>query len=182
MIRVKIASKILFLFDYFQQKKIYIFLKKKIQNNCILVDVGAHHGETIKNFKKYFNASEIHSFEASSINFKVLNNKHNNQTDHKIFLNNFGLSDEKKMHKIKQLLESSSTTISKINENSKYFKKATTTVSFTCLDGEKIIQHVQRAIDSGEGEIFDVKSKGYDLDGLCVSEFDVTWSLKVRKR
>ena len=123
MMRVKIASKILFFFDYFQQKKIYLFLKKKIKNNSILVDVGAHHGETIKNFKKYFNTSEIHSFEASSINFKVLNNKYNNQTDHKIFLNNFGLSDEKKMHKIKQLLESSSTTISKINENSKYFKK-----------------------------------------------------------
>ena len=98
-------------------------MKKKIKNNCILVDVGAHHGETIKNFKKYFNTSEIHSFEASSINFKDLNNKYNNQTDHKIFLNNFGLSDEKKMHKIKQLLESSSTTISRINENSKYFKK-----------------------------------------------------------
>ena len=123
MMRVKIASKILFFFDYFQQKKIYLFLKKKLKNNSILVDVGAHHGETIKNFKKYFNTSEIHSFEASSINFKVLNNKYNNQTDHKIFLNNFGLSDEKKMHKIKQLLESSSTTISKINENSKYFKK-----------------------------------------------------------
>tara|TARA_Y100001970_G_C14201649_1_gene841461 strand:+ start:1530 stop:2246 length:717 start_codon:yes stop_codon:yes gene_type:complete len=123
MIRVKIASKILFLFDYFQQKKIYIFLKKKIQNNCILVDVGAHHGETIKNFKKYFNASEIHSFEASSINFKVLNNKYSNQRNHKIFLNNFGLSNEKKIHKIKQLQESSSTTISRINENSKYFKK-----------------------------------------------------------
>ena len=121
--RAKIASKILFFFDYFQQRKIYLFLKKKIKNNCTLVDVGAHHGETIKNFKKYFNNSEIHSFEASSINFKVLNNKHNNQTDHKIFLKNFGLSDEKKMHKIKQLLESSSTTISKINENSKYFKK-----------------------------------------------------------
>ena len=123
MMRVKLAGKILFLFDYFQQKKIFLFLKKKIKNNCILVDVGAHHGETIKNFKKYFNTSEIHSFEASSINFKVLNNKYNDQTDHKIFLNNFGLSDEKKMYKIKQLLESSSTTISRINENSKYFKK-----------------------------------------------------------
>ena len=73
-----------------------------------------------------------------------------------------------------------STLVTKLN--SKYFKKATTTVSFTCLDGEKITQHVQRAIDSGECVIFDVKSKGYDLDGLCVSEFDVTWSLKVRKR
>jgi FkbM family methyltransferase len=123
MIRAKIASKILFFFDYFQQKKIYIFLKKKIKNNCILIDVGAHHGETIKNFKKYFNTSEIHSFEASGINFKVLNNKYSNQIDHKIFLNNFGLSNEKKIHKIKQLQESSSTTISRINENSKYFKK-----------------------------------------------------------
>tara|TARA_B100001142_G_scaffold312957_1_gene348968 strand:- start:13284 stop:13772 length:489 start_codon:yes stop_codon:yes gene_type:complete len=73
-----------------------------------------------------------------------------------------------------------STLVTKLN--SKYFKKATTKVNFICLDGEKIIQHVQRAIDSGEGVIFDLKSKGYDLDGLCVSEFDITWSLKLRKR
>lgn len=123
MIKAIIATKILLFFDYFQQKKIYKFLKKKIQNNCILIDVGAHHGETIKNFKKYFNISEIHSFEASSINFRVLNNNYKNLTEQKIFLNNFGLSDEKKIHKIKQLLESSSTTISRINENSKYLKK-----------------------------------------------------------
>ena len=72
MIRIYIARLIINFFDYFQQKKIFIFLKKKIQKNATLFDVGAHHGETINNFIKYFNFSSIHSFEASNKNYKLL--------------------------------------------------------------------------------------------------------------
>ena len=72
MIRIYFTRLIINLFDYFQQKKIFIFLKKKIQKNATLFDVGAHHGETINNFIKYFNFSSIHSFEASNKNFKLL--------------------------------------------------------------------------------------------------------------
>ena len=72
MIRVYIIKSLLNLFDYFQQKKIYNFLRKKLNNNAVLFDVGAHHGETIKNFIKYFDFLNIHSFEASNKNFEVL--------------------------------------------------------------------------------------------------------------
>ena len=49
MMRAKIKVKLLFS----TEKNLSLF-EKKIKNNilCILVDVGAHHGETIKNFKK----------------------------------------------------------------------------------------------------------------------------------
>ena len=41
----------------------------------------------------------------------------------KIFLNNFGLSDLNKSLKIKEFKETSSTTLSGINQDSKYYKR-----------------------------------------------------------
>ena len=120
---VNIARLIINSFDYFQQKKIFAFLKKKVRKNATLFDVGAHHGETLDNFIKYFNFSSIHSFEASAKNFKTLKNKLKKYEDNRIFLNNFGLSDSNKSFKIKQFQESSSTTLSKVNHDSKYFKR-----------------------------------------------------------
>ncbi len=123
MIRIYIARLILNLFDYFQQKKIFVFLKKKIKRNATLFDVGAHHGESINNFIKYFDFSSIHSFEASNKNFKHLKIKFKKNQQNKIFLNNFGLSDLNKSLKIKEFMETSSTTLSGINQDSKYYKR-----------------------------------------------------------
>jgi len=65
--------------------------------------------------------------------------------------------------------------------NSKYYKKAIGKINFICLDGDKIAFSVNQAIDIGEAQECTVKSKGYDINGVCVSEFDITWSLKKRK-
>ena len=57
MIRIYIVRLIINLFDYFQQKKNFRCILKKKNNfkkNATLFDVGAHHGETINNFIKYF--------------------------------------------------------------------------------------------------------------------------------
>ena len=59
-------------FDYFQQKKIINFFKKQNFNKVVLIDVGAHHGETVFLFYKYFNINKIHCFEASNQNFRIL--------------------------------------------------------------------------------------------------------------
>ena len=123
MIRIYIARLILNLFDYFQQKKIFVFLKKKIKRNATLFDVGAHHGESINKFIKYFDFSSIHSFEASNKNFKHLKIKFKKNQQNKIFLNNFGLSDLNKSLKIKEFMETSSTTLSGINQDSNYYKR-----------------------------------------------------------
>lgn len=64
--------------------------------------------------------------------------------------------------------------------NVKYFKKATTKIRFICLDGEKMSLCVEEAIKTGEGKLCKMKSKGYDLNDICVSEFEITWSLKKR--
>ena len=119
---------ILKLFDYFHQKKIFNFLKKKkLKNINIFLDVGAHEGESIEIFVKNFTINKIYSFEPSPINFLKLKNKVNlfskNFKDLEIYIENVGLGKEKKRIYLKQLNESSSSTINQINKNSKYFKK-----------------------------------------------------------
>ena len=119
---------ILKLFDYFHQKKIFNFLKKKkLKNINIFLDVGAHEGESIEIFVKNFTINKIYSFEPSPINFLKLKNKVNlfskNFKDLEIYIENVGLGREKKKIYLKQLNESSSSTINQINKNSKYFKK-----------------------------------------------------------
>ena len=123
MLQIFIIQKIINFCDFFQQRKIFSFLKKKINKNAVLFDVGAHYGETIENFKKNFNFSEIHSFEASIKNFDILSKKYKEYYNSKIFINNFGLSDKNKELMINQFAESSSSTLSKINEKSHYFKR-----------------------------------------------------------
>ena len=119
---------ILKLFDYFHQKKIFNFLKKKnLKNIDVFFDIGAHEGESIERFSKNFTINKIYSFEPSPINFLKLKNKVNlflkNFKDIKVYVENVGLGDEKKKIYLKQLNESSSSTINQINKNSKYFKK-----------------------------------------------------------
>ena len=119
---------ILKLFDFFYQRKIFNFLKKKnLKKINIFFDIGAHEGESIEIFSKNFTISKIYSFEPSPINFLKLKNKVNlflkNFKDIKVYVENVGLGDEKKRICLKQLNESSSSTINQINKNSKYFKK-----------------------------------------------------------
>tara|TARA_Y100001958_G_C21204581_1_gene530838 strand:- start:73 stop:792 length:720 start_codon:yes stop_codon:yes gene_type:complete len=123
MLRIYFIRKLINFFDFFQQKKILNILKKKLKGRLIIFDVGAHHGETIKNFANNFDIDEIHSFEASRVNFKKLEKITQKFQQKKIILNNIGLSDNKKEILIKQFSESSSTTLSKVNEKSKYFLK-----------------------------------------------------------
>jgi len=119
---------ILKLFDFFYQRKIFNFLKKRnLKNINIFFDIGAHEGESIEIFAKNFSIKKIYSFEPSSINFLKLKNKVNffskKFKDLEIYIENFGLGEEKKKISLKQLNESSSSTINQININSKYFKK-----------------------------------------------------------
>ena len=122
------SLKILKYFDLYYQLKLFSFLKKNnYQNFDVFFDVGAHEGESIILFSKNFNVKKIFSFEPSPINFKkLLQNKKFIQLrfkDLEINLENFALGQHKKKLIIKQLTESSSSTINEIDQNSKYFKK-----------------------------------------------------------
>ena len=78
-------------------------------------------------FQKILILKEYFLFEPSPINFEnLLKNKESIRLKFKnldIVLENYALGNEKKKLFIKQLPESSSSTINKIDEHSKYFKK-----------------------------------------------------------
>ena len=123
-----ISILILNFFDYFYKKKISKFLKKnQLDKIDIFLDVGGHKGESINFFLKNLNIKNIYSFEASPLNFAVLKNrlpcliKKFNQTN--IYIENVALGASVKKVLLKQFNESSSSTLSDIDENSSYFKK-----------------------------------------------------------
>ena len=56
--------KVLGLFDFYHQLKIFKFLaKKKLTDFNIFLDIGAHKGESIELFLKYLDIKNIYSFE-----------------------------------------------------------------------------------------------------------------------
>ena len=65
---------------------------------------------------------------------------------------------------------------------SKYLKKAVGKITFTCEDGEKIDQAINDAISSKKGVSLNVTSKGVDEEGDIVSEFQFTWTFKLREK
>ena len=72
----KIIIWALSLFDHYHQKKWIKFLNKNNYNNFkLLMDIGAHKGESIKLFSKNFVIKKIISFEASPLNFEYLKKK-----------------------------------------------------------------------------------------------------------
>ncbi len=123
----KIILLVIDFFDYFHKIKIINFLKKNNKSFEILIDVGAHKGETIELFSKNFLIKKIYSFEASPINYELLKKKEkkfikiNKYTE--IVLENMALGANNTTKTFKQFNESSSSTFKKIDKNSKYFKK-----------------------------------------------------------
>jgi hypothetical protein len=61
-----------------------------------------------------------------------------------------------------------------------YFKKATGLTRFSCMDGGSIRQTIERALASGQGEIFRARSIGTNEAGEEVAEFFITWSFKAK--
>lgn len=61
-----------------------------------------------------------------------------------------------------------------------FLKKATDRVYFTCEDGMKAFEAVEKCIHSREAETATLKSTGKMKDGTVVAEFEFTWSFKQR--
>lgn len=62
-----------------------------------------------------------------------------------------------------------------------FTKKAIDRVYFTCEDGSKAFDAVQKCIDIGDSAEATFKTIGKMKDGTVVSEFEFTWSFKQRK-
>lgn len=57
-----------------------------------------------------------------------------------------------------------------------FVKKANSLTTFTCTEGDRILEAVQRAIDTGEGQVITVTSTGVQANGEVVSRIRFTWS------
>jgi hypothetical protein len=66
------------------------------------------------------------------------------------------------------------------HQEAQFFKKATGTITFTCIGGNEIREAIQESIRTGEGKVVVLTSKGKNKDGILVSRFQFHWSLRVK--
>jgi acyl-coenzyme A thioesterase PaaI-like protein len=59
-----------------------------------------------------------------------------------------------------------------------FIKKAKSKITFSCHDGEKIIDAIDKSIQTGEGETVVVHTEGLDKMGNIVAKFAFTWTFK----
>ena len=118
---MKIIIFFLNLLDFINKKKVINFFKnEKVKINSFF-DVGAHKGETVNLFNRYFKIKKIYCFEASKINYEYLVQKIKNIDNVLAF--NFGLGNKEGYENFNQLEESSSSSFIDINTESNYFIK-----------------------------------------------------------
>jgi FkbM family methyltransferase len=181
---IKFILKILSFFDYFKKKDVIHFFKKNIIGEIDnLIDVGAHHGETIMLFNMKFNINNIYAFEPSYKNFKVLEKKTKNIRNDNLRIYNYGIGETEGLFDFNESEESQSSTLVKINYKSSYYKRKekllkffekkknlffTTKVNIKTLDNflkEKKINHV---------EILKIDTEGYDFNVIKGLEDDIS--------
>ncbi len=67
------------------------------------------------------------------------------------------------------------------NNKSSFSKKATGKITFICSDGILVKESILKAIETGEGQTFWLKSVGYNQEQIQVSEMHFEWTVIVRK-
>ena len=117
------ALKALMFFDFFHKRKILLGLKTLLGYDLrIIFDVGGHEGESILLFNKNFNFFKVYTFEPLKTNFLKLKINTKKIAEKIVYLN-CALGDKKENRIIKEMMETSSSTLNDINEKSIYYKK-----------------------------------------------------------
>ncbi len=147
----KIILFIIGIFDFFHQRRIIASIKKRgFKKINTFLDVGAHKGESINFFLKNMEIKKIISFEASPLNFEILKKNRNKYLEKfpntEIIIENIALGFENKEVLFKQFNESSSSTLSEINEQSKYFKKKFKVLNF--FSNKKIYKTIKIKVET----------------------------------
>jgi hypothetical protein len=62
--------------------------------------------------------------------------------------------------------------------NGQFYKKATGTTVFTCVQGDDIREAVEKAIATGEGQTITALAEGRDAGNERIAAFQITWSFK----
>ena len=82
------------------------------------------------------------------------------------------------MKKVKESNQNVSTLV--VEQCGNFSKKATGRITFSCDDGEIIDQALKVALSSGEVQIMVLKAAGTDEENELVSNFEFTWSIKLK--
>jgi len=65
-------------------------------------------------------------------------------------------------------------------QHASFYKKATGRIEFACEDGDKIQTAINKTLETGEGQVFELIASGINEDGVEVSKFSFEWSIKVK--
>ena len=158
-INITLVSFGLGFFDRIYQKKIIKKLDQVLGGDInIVFDVGAHKGEFTNLMLKNFSIRHIELFEPNLKNFNYLNNKFKQEN---IYVNNYALGEKQEEKKFKIMKETSSSTLSGINKNTKYFKRKNFFLNFG-LNSE-IFKLVNIKIYNGSKILKEKKISSIDL-------------------
>lgn len=67
-----------------------------------------------------------------------------------------------------------------VHQEGDFFKKATGLITFSCDQGNRIDEAIQRTIETGEGQTFLLQAEGFNEEYEKVSSWEFTWSIKVK--
>ncbi len=67
-----------------------------------------------------------------------------------------------------------------VHQEGDFFKKATGLITFSCDQGNRIDEAIQRTLETGEGQTFLLQAEGFNEEYEKVSAFEFTWSIKVK--
>ena len=169
---LNLTKLILSFFDLLDRKKILNYFKRNIKGQLkCCIDVGAHHGETIKLFNKAFIIERILAFEPSQKNFEMLSKKNKNIKNLEIL--NIGLGEKKEILNFKQHFESQSSTLVKINDESNYYKRKNFYLNFfnknkiQFYDVQVKVDRLDNILNSKKIQYVDIlkiDTEGYDFN------------------
>lgn len=130
---ILLVSFVLSIFDEIYQRKIIRKFKELFNKEINMVfDVGAHRGEFTNLILKNFSINNMELFEPNPKSFEYLKNKIKQE---KIKVNDYALGEKEDEKKFKLMKESSSSTLSEINKNTKYFKRKNFILNFGLSSG-----------------------------------------------
>ena len=163
---------VLMFFDFFHKRKVLVALKSLLkEKKNIIFDVGAHQGESISFFEKNFNIFKIYSFEPLKNNFIKLKKNTSFFRDNIVYLN-CALGEKKEIKIIKEMIETSSSTLNDINEKSNYYKKKKFLLGLS--KKEKMFQEKNVSVDKGinimkkfgikEIDLLKIDTEGYEFN------------------
>ena len=67
-----------------------------------------------------------------------------------------------------------------VKQEGSFHKKATGKIVFSCLQGTEIDKVMAKAIETGEGQSIVLKAEGFNEENDMVSNFEFTWSIKLK--